>query len=208
MNEELLASDLSTHIDAILAGQPALAEDSPEEVRQLIGLANQLAAIDLLPRPAFGQQLKQTLTDRQPRGHGRPGGASRLSGFVLLVMVALIGTIGMATLTIALSVTLLLSQGNPLQTSPLRTQTAVPLLTTETVPALSTPIPSMTPEATPTCVGTVQPTHASATDRLSPTATPLSAPPPPMSLSPLPGDAEGEDRHNQDDHSDDDDDDD
>ena len=173
IDEEQLAGALSAHIDAILVGQPLPLEDGPEELKQLLNLADQLAAIDLPPRPAFDQQIKQLLFGRRGGGNG---GLTRLSNMPLLFvlgLVALMGIIGMGVLIATLAVGLLLPLRDQLPTSTPRMPSSIVAPT-----PIITPLPSvLTPaaETTTTSGSTTQPSPASTTDKLraTPSATPL-----------------------------------
>ncbi len=169
-DEGQLASALSTHIDAMLAGQSMPLKDGPEELRQLLHLAGQLATIDLPPRPAFDQQLKRSLLKRD---HGGSSGSARSSGMLSLMilgLVALVGIFGIGTSIAILAVTWLLPQRNVLPTS----TPHMPSLTTTLTPIITPVPPTLMPtvEATAAKVGTIQPPRALTTDRPIPRATP------------------------------------
>src|SRR5512135_1736500 len=103
VDEERLADSLSAHIDAMLAGQTLPFEDSPEELKHLLDLADQLAAIDLPPRPAFDQHIRQSLSGRRKGGNG--SGPTHLGNMPLLLvlgLITLIGILGVVALTAAL----------------------------------------------------------------------------------------------------------
>lgn len=197
MNEEQLASALSVQIDAMLTGQPMPVEDGPEELRQLLALADQLAVIDLPPRPAFGQQLKQSLLDQQRGGRGSPTGLGGMSSLVILGLIALMGVIGIGTIITILAVTLLLPQRTPLPTSTPPLLSPIPIFTPTIVP--SPPMSTRTAEATTTEIDTIQP-PSSTTDRLVPTTTP--SPPFPFDLveQPSGGNTDGYSDEDHDDH--------
>jgi len=211
IDEEQLAGALSAHIDAILVGQPLPLEDGPEELKQLLDLADQLAAIDLPPRPAFDQQIKQLLFGRRGGGNG---GLTRLGNMPLLFvlgLVALMGIIGMGVLIATLAVGLLLPLRDQLPTSTPRMPSSIVAPT-----PIITPLPSvLTPaaETTTTSGSTTQPSPASTTDKLraTPPATPLpnlvSEPTDSQSEMKSGGDSGKDDggRHSSDDDDDDDD---
>ncbi len=171
LDEELLAGALSAHIDAILAGQPLPLEDGPEELRQLLDLADQLAAIDLPPRPAFDQRIRQSLS-----GRGGNGGLTRLGNLPLLLvlgLVALIGIIGVVALTATLLVPVLLLQRDRLPTSTPRALSTISAPLPTSTPRASATISAPTPVVTPR--DTIQPSPASTTDNLILKATPSPA---------------------------------
>ncbi len=172
MDEEQLASALSAHMDAMLAGQPLPVEDGPEEVRQLLALAEQLATGDLLPRPAFGQQLRRSLLDRGHGGGSGTSGSGGLPSWLVLVLGAVVSLMGMGALAVILAVTVVLPQHNPRPTPtlPAPSPTAMPAPTG--APVLPTPRPSA--KATATHVDTIRPTLGPTTDQLAPKATPSS----------------------------------
>lgn len=206
MNDEQLASALSAHIDAVLAGQPTPVEDGPQELVQLLVLADQLAASDVSPRPAFGQRLKRSLLDRQGGGSGGSAGLGGPPWLVILGLVVVMGIIGMGAITANLAVKHLLPQRTPLPTS--TPDMLSPITTLMPTIAPVTPTPTRTPAATTRPVDTAQPTPASATDRLAPTASP--APDFPLDLVPHPAGSNhaGDSGGDSDDDDDDDDDDD
>lgn len=168
MNEDELASTLSAQIDAILSRQPAPLEGDFEELKPLLALAEQLAALDLPPRPAFGQQLKKSLLDRGPGGSS--GG--RLAGipyWLILGLVAVLSLVGMGVIAVILAVTVVLPQDNlsPTPTAPAPAPTATPTPTCTPVLATLTPCAP----ATTTQIDTILTQPASATDMLAPQAT-------------------------------------
>jgi hypothetical protein len=170
LDEEQLAGALSAHIDAILAGQPLPLEDGPEELKQLLDLADQLAEIDLPSRPAFDQHIKRSLFG--PRGGGN-GGLTRLGTMPLLLvlgLVALTGIIGVGVLTATLVVGLLLPQRDRVPTSTPRAPSPIVLPTPMITPLRPTLVP---PAQTTTTPGDVtQPSPASTRDKLRATASP------------------------------------
>jgi hypothetical protein len=171
MNEEQLASALSTHIDAMLTGHPTAVEDAPEELPELLSLAGQLATIELPPHPSFGPKLKKSLLDRQRGGKGSPGGWGGMPGTLLLGLVAIILALGAITITAALTVTLLIPQPTPhLNLTPPHVPPtgAGPMEATTT--AFPTPLPTLTPQMPPAVTPTVFPTKTpSPTTTLIPT---------------------------------------
>ncbi len=182
VDEERLADALSTHIDAILAGQPLPLEDSPEELRQLLGLADQLTAIDLPPRPAFDQQIRQSLSGRHRGGNGGPTHSGNMPLLLVLGLVALIGIIGVIALTAAVVVGTLLPQRDRLATSTPRALSTIiaPTSPASAQPPLGTPsLPSLTPapETTATPQDAIRSTPASTRDELFLKVTPSPAPP-------------------------------
>ncbi len=177
VDEERLADSLSAHIDARLAGQSLPLEDSPEELRQLIDLADQLAAIELPPRPAFDRQIRQSLSGRHRGGSGGSPHFGNMPLLLVLGLVALVGIAGVIALTAALVVGLLLPHRDSVPTStprPLSTVIA-PTPAVSAQPTLETPsLPSLTPTPEPTAapMDTIQPTPASTRDTLKDTPPP------------------------------------
>ena len=173
VDEERLADALSAHIDATLAGQPLPLEDSPEELRQLLDLADQLAAIDLPPRPAFDRQIRQSLSGRHRGGNGGPTHLGNMPLLLVLGLIALVGIIGVVALTAALVVGLLLPQRDRLPTSTPR----MPSPVVAPAPIITSLPPVLTPAAETTTIpgSTIQPSPASTTDNLraTPSATSL-----------------------------------
>ncbi len=219
VDEERLADALSAHIDARLAGQPLPLEDGPEELKHLLDLADQLAAIELPPRPAFDQRIRQSLSGRQKGGNG--GGPTHLGNLPLLLvlgLIALVGIMGVVALTAALVAGVLLPHRDRVPTvtpralstmiAPTPAASAQPLLGTPPLPSLA-PVP----ESTATPRDAVRPTPASTRDELFLKATP--SPASPSNLGGQPdshtgahsgGDSEGDgDHHEEDDEEDDDD---
>ncbi|UCG12573.1 MAG: hypothetical protein JSU72_19130 [Deltaproteobacteria bacterium] len=176
MNEEELAIALSAHIDAVLTGQPMPTEDGPEELKQLLSLAGQLADIDLAPRPAFGQHLKRSLLDQGRGGHGGPGGSGGRPPLLMLGLMAVMGIIGLGIIAALLAVSSVFPERNEpnlllTPTLPLLSPISTPVPTDAPVP----PTLSPTAEAAATQVDTINPAPASATDRLVPKTTPSPA---------------------------------
>ncbi len=174
IDEEQLAGALSAHIDGILAGQPLPREDSPEELRQLLDLADQLAAIDLPPRPAFDQHIKQSLLRRRGGGNGSLARFGNTPLLLVLGLVALMGLIGMVALTVTLVVKVLLPQGDRLPTSTPRVSSPIVVPTPIITPLA--PTPALTAQATVTPGAITQPSPVSTRDTLRATPPPTFPP--------------------------------
>jgi hypothetical protein len=172
VDEERLADSLSAHIDAMLLGQPLPLEDSPEELRQLLGLADQLAAIDLPPRPAFDQRIKQSLSGRHRGGNGGPTHLGNMPLLLVLGLVALIGVIGMGMLAAILVVGLLLPQRDGVPTATPRAPSPIVVPTPMITPLRPTVAPPARTTATPGDM--TQQSPASTRDELMATASPAS----------------------------------
>jgi hypothetical protein len=178
MNEEQLASALSTHIDAMLTGQPTAVEDAPEELPELLILAGQLATIDLPPHPSFGPKLKKSLLDRQRGGKRSSGRWGGLHGTLLLGLVATIIAVGAITITAALTITLMFPQPilhlnltprtSPTDVVPMEVTAPVHPTTTPTFPSTISPTvtPTVVPTETPSPTATLIPTLPSTVDTM------------------------------------------
>ncbi len=169
VDEERLADALSAHIDARLAGQPLPLEDSPEELKQLLDVADRLATIDLPPRPAFDQQIRQALSDRHGGGNGGPPHFGNMPLLLVLGLVALIGIAGVIALTVTLVIGVLPPHRDRLPTSTPRAPATIIAPTPVVTVTPSLPSPTLAPEPTATRGDTIQPLPASTRDTLKAT---------------------------------------
>lgn len=87
MNEEKLANTLNRYLDTLLEAK-ALPESPPEEVAQLLEVAQKLMAAAPVPRPEFGPALKESLLGPTSSGNGTGGPTGSVpGGHVSLVVV-------------------------------------------------------------------------------------------------------------------------
>jgi uncharacterized membrane protein YgcG len=87
MNEEQLADLLTEHLDALLVSEP-LPETMPDEVVELLALAQSLFEAAPAPRPEFGPALKKSLLGPTGGSNGAaPGAGSIFSISTLLILV-------------------------------------------------------------------------------------------------------------------------
>jgi hypothetical protein len=157
MNEEQLADALAKHLEALLAGE-SLDEAPPEEIAQLLALAEDLESLVPQPRPDFGAALKESLLKLPPGANGSApaaGGSFPCGPLALLVVV--LGTVttllliagGVAWQTLRAD-----NSGSPSPSAPVEIVTSQPVPTTETAspPPTATAIPTSTqaPDPSPT----------------------------------------------------------
>lgn len=172
MNEEELADSLSKHLEALLAGE-SLDEIPPEEVAQLLALAEGLEALAPQPRPAFGATLKESLLKLPPGGNGS---APAAGGFFpwgpIVLLVAVLGTV-MTLLLVAGGIAWqTLRADNSVSPSPaVPVETATSQLQLVPVTATASPLPTAT--AIPTSTQAPEPSPTYTPVPVSPTFTPV-----------------------------------
>src|SRR5262245_58166516 len=92
MNEEQLADALTQHLDALLAGDP-LPDQPPEEIAQLLALAEALEPLAPQARPEFGVSLKHSLLNKRPLASSGATLGGLLSVFVVIILGGVVASL-------------------------------------------------------------------------------------------------------------------
>ena len=149
MTEEQLAAILADHLDAWLAGKP-LPEELPPELAELLPVAQNLTQVAPEPRPEFGPALKQSLVGPSISGNGAAG---PISGYIPLIIVAGLLTLGTMVTFLGTAAVIGLSH---LEASPTPPAVELPSNLSQPVQNLTSPTPA-TPQPTVTNPATVAP---------------------------------------------------
>ncbi len=164
MNEEQLANLLTEHLDALLTGAP-LPETLPDEVAELLTVAQNLSEMVPTPRPEFGVALKESLLGQSGGGNGAaPSTGSTFSSPIFsIVVIGLI--VSAAILALLMSAVIVGGIGSNLSDSSsstpqsIQTQTLLipnpqPLTSPTPMPESTILAPTAEPVAVPTLTAT------------------------------------------------------
>lgn len=159
MNEEQLADLLTEHLDALLTGVPH-PEVPPDEVAELLTVAQNLSGMAPAPRPEFGAALKESLLGPSGGGNGAAPSTGSTFGSPIFPIVVIGLIVSAAILALLISVVIVGGVGSNLPDS---SSSTPPSIRTQTV-------------LTPTPQSQTSPTPEPESTTLAPTGEPVAAP--------------------------------